>query len=129
RMSFLRERGMGASVLVAALSSAFGVTLLATTAFLGFLAKSTMGEGGTLTMMVGILSGIFIIIAMYVGAIVTANTFSTIVAGRTRQIALLRLIGSTASAERRRISSQGLIVGFIGAVIGLVIGVVIAYVG
>lgn len=37
-MSFLRERGMGASILVAALSSSFGVTLLATTKYLGFLA-------------------------------------------------------------------------------------------
>lgn len=128
-MSFLRERGMGASVLVAALSSAFGVTLLATTAYLGFLAKTAMGEGGTVGLMVGILSGIFIIIAMYVGAIVTANTFSTIVAGRTREIALLRLIGSTASAERRRVAGQGLIVGAIGSAIGLAVGVGIAFAG
>jgi len=128
-MSFLRERGMGASILVAALSSAFGVTLLATTGYLGFLAGDTLGEGGTVTLMIGILSSIFIVIAMYVGAIVTANTFSTIVAGRTRRIALMRLIGSTARAERRAVATQGLIVGLIGSVIGLGMGIAIAYVG
>ena len=125
-MSFLRERGMGASILVAALSSAFGVTLLATTRYIGFLAHSTLGDGDTLTLMIGILSIIFIVIAMYVGAIVTANTFSTIVAGRTRQIALMRLIGSTARAERRKVASQGLLVGLIGALLGLAVGIAIA---
>ena len=128
-MSFLRERGMGASILVAALSSAFGVTLLAATGYLGFLAESTMGEGGTVGIVVGILSVIFIVIAMYVGAIVTANTFSTIVAGRTRQIALLRLVGSTARAERRKVAGQGLIVGLIGSAIGFVVGIALAYAG
>ncbi|MGO2793095.1 FtsX-like permease family protein [Microbacterium gubbeenense] len=128
-MSFLRERGMGASILVAALSSSFGVTLLATTKYLGFLAGETLGETGTVTLMVGILSLIFIVIAMYVGAIVTANTFSTIVAGRMRQIALLRLIGSTARAERRKVAGQGLVVGLIGSAVGLAIGIAIALAG
>ncbi|WP_221583685.1 ABC transporter permease [Microbacterium sp. G2-8] len=128
-LGFLRERGMGASILVAALSSAFGVTLLATTAYIGFLAKSTLGEGGTVTLMVGVLSVLFIVIAMYVGAIVTANTFSTIVAGRTRRIALLRLIGATARSERRRVAGQGLVVGALGAAIGMVVGVGLAFAG
>src|SRR5690606_23303782 len=129
RLVFLRERGMGASVLVAALSSAFGVVLLATTGYIGFLATTSLGDGGTVVMMVALLSAIFIIIAMYVGAIVTANTFSTIVAGRTRQIALLRLIGATARPERRRVASQGLVVGILGAVVGLAAGALIAVVG
>ena len=129
RLVFLRERGMGASVLVAALSSAFGVVLLATTGYIGFLATTSLGDGGTVVMMVALLSAIFIIIAMYVGAIVTANTFSTIVAGRTRQIALLRLIGATARSERRRVASQGLVVGILGAVVGLAAGTLIAVVG
>jgi len=128
-MSFLRERGMGASILVSALSSAFGVTLLAATGYLGFLAGDTLGEGGTVTAMISILSSIFIVIAMYVGAIVTANTFSTIVAGRTRRIALMRLIGSTARAERRAVASQGFIVGLIGSAVGLGAGILLAYVG
>jgi len=66
---------------------------------------------------------------MYVAAIVTANTFSTIIAGRTRQIALMRLIGASARSQRSEVGRQGLIVGVIGAVIGLVAGVGLAALG
>ena len=126
-LTFLRERGMGASVLVTALSSGFGVALLALATYIGFLAQEYMGYGGTVGVMVTVLTMLFIIIAMYVAAIVTANTFATIVAGRTRQIALMRLIGSTARDERRKVANQGLVVGVIGSVIGLVVGVAVAY--
>ena len=128
-LTFLRERGMGASVLVTALSSGFGVALLALATYIGFLAQEYMGYGGTVGVMVTVLTVLFIIIAMYVAAIVTANTFATIVAGRTRQIALMRLIGSTARDERRKVANQGLVVGVIGSVIGLVVGVAVAYAG
>lgn len=126
-IAFLRERGMGASILVAALSSGFGVGLLAITAYIGFLAQESMGYGGTVGVMVGVLSVLFIVIAMYVASIVTANTFATIVAGRTRQIALMRLIGSTAREERAKVARQGLVVGAIGSVVGLVAGIGITY--
>ncbi|WP_231915956.1 ABC transporter permease [Microbacterium karelineae] len=127
-LGFLRERGMGASVLVAALSSAFGVVLLAATGYIGFLAESTLA-GDSVALYVGILTILLIAIAMYVGAIVTANTFSTIVAGRTRRIALMRLIGATARSERTRVANQGLVVGLIGAAIGSAIGVALAFAG
>ena len=35
RLAWLRDRGMGASILVATLSAAFGVVLVETTAYLG----------------------------------------------------------------------------------------------
>ncbi|MGI6878916.1 FtsX-like permease family protein [Microbacterium sp. gxy059] len=129
RGSFLRERGMGASVLVAALSSAFGAVLLSTTGYLGFLARESMGDGGSVVLVVGIMSVIFLIIAMYVGAVVTANTFSTIVAGRTRQIALMRLIGATARSERGRVATQGLVVGVLGSAVGVVVGTALSFGG
>ncbi|GIT79100.1 hypothetical protein LLS1_07690 [Leifsonia sp. LS1] len=108
-----------ASILVAALSSAFGVALLACTNVLATYIRSTeMGEYGSTQVALTIVSGIFFVIAVYVGAIVTTNTFATIIAGRTRQIALLRLIGSSARAQRRSVASEGLTVGVIGAVAG-----------
>lgn len=64
----------------------------------------------------------FIIIAVYVGSVVTANTFATIIAGRTRTIALLRLIGSSARAQRRSVAREGLAVGLIGAGLGALLG-------
>lgn len=122
---WLGERGMGATVLVAAISSAFGVLLLSATGFMGAWVKSDpyIGGGETVAIVVGILSVLLVGVAVYVAAIVTANTFATIVAGRTRRIALLRLIGASARSQRVEIARQGLIVGAMGAVAGLALGV------
>ncbi|TXK10542.1 ABC transporter permease [Microbacterium hatanonis] len=116
---------MGASVLVAALSSAFAVVLMSTTAFISLLLRSDpfIGESETLVFILGFLTVLLVGVAVYVAAIVTANTFATVVAGRTRQIALLRLIGASAKAQRAEVARQGLIVGAIGAALGFVIGV------
>ncbi|MEH3088965.1 MAG: ABC transporter permease [Microbacterium arborescens] len=116
---------MGASVLVSAISGGFGVLLVAVTGLIGawLLADPYLGGGDTLLLVVALLSVLLVGVAMYVAAIVTANTFATIVAGRTRQIALLRLIGASARSQRAQIARQGLIVGTIGAVIGLAAGI------
>lgn len=128
RLGWLRDRGMGASILVAALSSAFGVVLIEATGYIGAMltADPYIGDSGTLAVVVMILSVLLIGVAMYVAAIVTANTFSTIVAGRTRRIALMRLIGSTARAQRSEVARHGLIVGALGSGIGLLVGLLIA---
>ncbi len=131
RRSWLRDRGMGASVLVAALSAAFGVILVETTAFIGAVLQADpfIGDSETLAFVVALLSVLLTAVAMYVAAIVTANTFSTIIAGRTRQIALMRLIGATARSQRAEVGRQGLVVGVIGAVVGLLAGLCVAAIG
>jgi putative ABC transport system permease protein len=131
RLAFLRERGMGASILVAALSSAFGVLLLSATGFIGAMiaADPYIGDSGLALAVISILGGILLALALYVAAIVTANTFSTIVAGRTRRIALMRLIGATARSQRSEVARQGLIVGAIGAAAGLATGLAVAAAG
>lgn len=123
-LAWLRDRGMGASILVAALSSAFAAILLSVTAFLSLAlsANPYIGASATLALVLAVLTVLLVGVAVYVSAIVTANTFATVVAGRTRQIALLRLIGASAKAQRRDIARRGLIVGAIGAVTGLVGG-------
>lgn len=128
RLGWLRDRGMGASILVAALSAAFGVFLVEITAYIGAVLQSDpfIGDSGTLAVVVAILSVLLTAVAMYVAAIVTANTFSTIIAGRTRQIALLRLIGATARSQRGQVGRQGLMVGLLGAAIGLLAGLALS---
>ncbi|MGW9627749.1 FtsX-like permease family protein [Microbacterium sp. NPDC055521] len=125
RLGWLRERGMGATVLVSALAAAFGVILVEVTAYIGAVLQSDpfIGDSEVLAIVVAILSVLLVGVAMYVAAIVTANTFSTIIAGRTRRIALLRLIGASARSQRAEVTGQGFVVGLIGAGIGLVIGV------
>ncbi|WP_157156355.1 ABC transporter permease [Diaminobutyricimonas sp. LJ205] len=114
----------GSSILVAVLSSAFGVALLQATGLLAsaIAQDDVASESGSIAAMFGVVAMVFFTIAIYVGAIVTANTFATIVAGRTRVIALYRLVGATAWALRRKVAREGFFVGLAGAVIGAVIG-------
>ena len=118
------------SILVATLSAAFGVALLQLTGVLtvAIAADQLASSSSTVQYVLGFISLVFIAIAVYVGAVVTANTFATIIAGRIRTIALLRLIGSSASAQRRAVAGEGLRVGLIGAVIGVVLGSLVAVV-
>jgi len=131
RLAWLRERGMGASILVAALAAAFGVILVEVTVYIGAMLQADpfIGDSGTLAVVVAILSVLLTGVAMYVAAIVTANTFSTIIAGRTRRIALMRLIGASARSQRAEVTGQGFAVGVIGALLGMLAGIGFSGVG
>ena len=98
RLSWLRERGMGATILISAISTAFGVLLISATGYIAAQLQAIpfYGSSDTLHAILAILGMLLLAVAVYVAGIVTANTFATIVAGRTRQIALMRLIGASA---------------------------------
>jgi putative ABC transport system permease protein len=115
------------SILVAALSASFGVALLQVTGVLSSVlsANDLIGGSAMLRTMLAVVAAVFITIAVYVGAVVTANTFATIIAGRIRTVALLRLIGSSAAAQRRAVAGEGLRVGVIGALLGAVVGTLV----
>jgi putative ABC transport system permease protein len=117
------------TLLVATLAGTFGVALLHVTGLLAaaIAADEVTGRSSTVALMLGIVATVFIAIAVYVSAIVTANTVATVVAGRTRLIALLRLIGSSARAQRAQIAKEGLAVGLAGAAIGVVAGTGLAF--
>ena len=91
RLDVLHEHG--SSLVVTALSSAFGVMLLSLTRVLIELIADAQIQSESLTVILSFIVLVFLVVAVYVGAVVTANTFATIVAGRARTIALLRLIG------------------------------------
>jgi putative ABC transport system permease protein len=117
-------REHAASILVAALSTAFGVALLLVTDDLAvYLAHSDAGNHAAVQAVLRFVAFVFLAIALYTAAVVTSNTFATIIAGRTRTIALLRLIGATAGSQRRAVAREGLLVGIVGSVIGLAAGV------
>ncbi|MFC4139961.1 MULTISPECIES: ABC transporter permease [unclassified Microbacterium] len=131
RLAWLSERGMGASILVSALAAGFGVVLVEVTAYIGAVLQADpyIGDSETLALVVTILSVLLTAVAMYVAAIVTANTFTTIIAGRTRRIALMRLIGASARSQREEVARQGLAVGVLGALFGLAAGLTLANIG
>ena len=122
---------MGASILVAAISTAFGVLLISATAYIAAMLRADpyVGDSEMLAFVLSFMTVLLVGVAVYVASIVTANTFATVVAGRTRRIALLRLIGASARSQRSEIARQGLIVGVIGALLGLVGGTAVAAAG
>ena len=122
-MRGMTARDHRSSVIVTVLSAAFGAGLIQTTSYLAvMISGNDISEHGSVQIALAMVAGVFILIAVYVGAIVTANTFATIIAGRTRTIALMRLIGSSASAMRRSVAREGLAVGIIGSIFGGVVG-------
>ncbi|ROO62517.1 putative ABC transport system permease protein [Micromonospora sp. Llam0] len=68
----------------------------------------------------------FAAIAVFVAAFVIANTFTILLAQRTRETALLRLVGATRAQLFRAGVVEAAAVGLIGAVWGLLLGVVAA---
>ncbi|QYH35955.1 ABC transporter permease [Salinibacterium sp. M195] len=128
-MRTFNAREHKSSILVAVLSSAFGVALLQlTTNIATAVAVATpYDDGGTQAAIFAALASVFIVISVYVGAVVTANTFATIIAGRTRSIALVRLIGGSARSQRLQVVREGFAVGTLGAIGGAVIGVFVAF--
>ena len=64
------------SVLVAGLSAAFGVGLLQVTGYMAaqLSADEVTGSSNTVALMLSIVALVFIVIATYVAAIITANT-------------------------------------------------------
>jgi putative ABC transport system permease protein len=125
------ERGIGASIVVAGISTAFGVILLTATGYIAAILRANpyLGDSGTLAVVLGVLTVVLVGVAVYVAAIVTANTFATVVAGRTRHIALMRLIGASAGAQRAQFARRGLVAGGAGAIVGLVTGTALAALG
>ncbi len=69
---------------------------------------------------------VFAGISIFVGAFTIFNTFSILVAQRTRELALLRALGASASQVRRSVLAEAAVVGVFASAVGLAFGFVIA---
>lgn len=65
----------------------------------------------------------FGLVALLVGTFLIANTFSMIVAQRTKEFALLRALGAARRQITRSVVFEALIVGVIGSAIGVLAGI------
>ncbi|MGW4381268.1 ABC transporter permease [Kitasatospora sp. NPDC004531] len=65
----------------------------------------------------------FVLIALAVARMVVSNTFSVLLAQRTRQLALLRCVGADRTQVRRLIRRQGLLLGIGASTAGVLLGV------
>jgi putative ABC transport system permease protein len=65
-------------------------------------------------------------IALFVGVFIIANTFTMLVAQRTKELALLRAVGASRRQVTRSVLIEAFLVGLAAAVAGFVLGVGIA---
>ncbi|CAL9515261.1 ABC transporter permease [Streptomyces sp. enrichment culture] len=66
---------------------------------------------------------VFAGIALFVGTFIIANTFTMLVAQRTKELALMRAVGASRRQITRSVLIEAFVVGTIAAVAGLVAGV------
>ena len=69
---------------------------------------------------------IFALISLFVGAFTIFNTFSIIVGQRTRELALLRVVGASRGQVLRSVLGEAAIVGFVSSALGVALGVAAA---
>ncbi|MFC3572784.1 ABC transporter permease [Streptomyces yaanensis] len=66
---------------------------------------------------------VFAGIALFVGVFIIANTFTMLVAQRTRELALMRAVGASRRQVTRSVLLEAAVVGAVAAVTGLAVGV------
>ncbi|WP_040339505.1 ABC transporter permease [Candidatus Blastococcus massiliensis] len=69
---------------------------------------------------------VFAGIALFVGTFIILNTFSMLVAQRTKELALLRALGASRGQVTRSVLGEALAVGLVGSTVGLAAGYGIA---
>jgi putative ABC transport system permease protein len=69
---------------------------------------------------------VFAFISLFVGAFTIFNTFTIIVGQRTRELALLRIVGASRRQVFRSVLAEAAITGLVSSVIGLGLGVLAA---
>ena len=73
--------------------------------------------------------GVFQALALLVGMIIIANTFTILITQRRRQIGLLRAVGASSGQVQNQFFAEALLLGLIGGLLGLVLGGIIAAIG
>lgn len=69
---------------------------------------------------------VFAAVALVVGTFLILNTFSIIVAQRTRELALFRALGASKAQVTRSVLLEALVVGLVGSTVGLALGFALA---
>ncbi|MFJ4594363.1 ABC transporter permease [Kitasatospora sp. NPDC088861] len=81
---------------------------------------------GTLTRGYQKLPMVFAGVSLFIGSFLVVNTFTMLVARRTREIALLRAVGATRRQVVRSLLAEAALVGVVASVVGFVLGLGIA---
>ncbi len=83
---------------------------------------------GEFNLFKGMLQG-FGVVALLVGSITIANTFTILLTQRRRQIALLRAVGASTGQVAGRLVIEAFLLGLLGSLAGLLLGTGVAAIG
>ncbi|MFH9615996.1 ABC transporter permease [Streptomyces pratensis] len=86
--------------------------------------EAEMTESGLKSLNAMLLA--FAAIALFVGVFLIANTFTMLIAQRTKELALMRAVGASRRQVKRSILLEAGVVGLIASVIGFLLGVGLA---
>jgi putative ABC transport system permease protein len=90
------------------------------------LAEDTSKSVGQFVNFINIALLAFAFVALFVGSFIIVNTFSIILAQRSRELALLRCLGASRRQVLGSVLAEALIVGLLAAIVGIGLGVVVA---
>lgn len=93
------------------------------------VAQQSAQLAATLTAQVGVIGtilSVFAGVAIVVGALLIATTFTVTIAGRTQQLALLRCVGASRSQVAGLVLAEAGLLGLAGSILGLAGGVGLA---
>jgi len=90
------------------------------------LGKEIRDQIGTVLSFVNIILVAFAGVSLFVGGFIIWNTFSMLVAQRSRELALLRAVGASRAQVQRAVLGESVVVGLAGSVVGLLLGIGLA---
>lgn len=91
--------------------------------------KASQEAKDAATQFVGFFSTFLLVfgaIALLVGAFIIANTFSILVAQRTKELALFRALGASRRQVMTSVVGEAFVVGVIASIVGLLLGYLVA---
>jgi putative ABC transport system permease protein len=70
---------------------------------------------------------VFALVALFVGSFIILNTFSIVVAQRTRELALLRAVGASGRQVTTSVLAEAVAVGILASIAGFVAGLLLSF--
>lgn len=119
--------GTSQEALVAAITAAVPAGLEVFTGK-GWIAHEVQGFTNGIDVLGGVF-GMFAVIALFVACLVIANTFTIVIAQRTREMALLRCVGASRRQVFSSVLAEASVVGVVASAIGVVFGVALSALG
>jgi putative ABC transport system permease protein len=90
------------------------------------LAEDTSKSIGQFVGFINIALLAFAFVALFVGSFIIVNTFSIILAQRSKELALLRCLGASRRQVLGSVLAEAFIVGLLASIVGIGVGIVVA---